>query len=349
MRTIIALSLVLNSVAWSQSQLRIPNRPEKPLFEGEQGAQNTEIKFDPASGAVTLKFLVQDPHGYFIPGIRRENFVVYENGVRQMNATVEIEHAPASLALLMEYGGRHAALNQDLPLELSRDVHQLLELVGRQDKVAIWAYADRVTRLADFSAGEGTLTGVMLTLKPPEISETNLYDAVISSLDLIRPVAGRKAIVLISSGVDTFSKATYDDALKAARSGAAPIYAIDIEAALRKAADLQGASNLVAAIDWKTAERNLGEIARASGGRLYSRANSIDLPGIYGDMLENLKVRYVITYKSSSAANPNTPRTVRVDLIDSKTGKPLEIRDTDGHAIQPTIILRPTYTQEKNP
>jgi hypothetical protein len=54
--------------------------------------------------------LVQDPSGYFIPNIRRENFVVYENGFRQQNATVEIEHSPVAMGILLEYGGRYQAL-----------------------------------------------------------------------------------------------------------------------------------------------------------------------------------------------------------------------------------------------
>jgi len=50
--------------------------------------------------------MVEDPNGYFLPNIRRENFAVYEDEVRQKNVTVEIEHAPISVALLMESGGR---------------------------------------------------------------------------------------------------------------------------------------------------------------------------------------------------------------------------------------------------
>jgi hypothetical protein len=120
MRTLLALSHIVNSFAWGQnirassvaaegSRLRIPNRLAKSPFEGEQEPQRAEVYFDRATGMVTLKFLVQDPHGYFIPGIRRENFVVYENGVRQTNATVEIEHALVSLAFLTEYGASRGA------------------------------------------------------------------------------------------------------------------------------------------------------------------------------------------------------------------------------------------------
>src|SRR4030081_3496321 len=71
-------------------QVQIPNRPASPLFKSKQGKQKTEIHFDPATGVVTLKLLVQDPNGYFIPTLRRDNFAVYENGARQQSATVDI-------------------------------------------------------------------------------------------------------------------------------------------------------------------------------------------------------------------------------------------------------------------
>ena len=90
----------------SGGQVQIPSRPTSPLFSSKQGEQKTEIHFDPATGVVTLKLLVQDPNGYFIPNLRRDNFVVYENGFGQQNATVNIEHAPVTLAVLMEFGGR---------------------------------------------------------------------------------------------------------------------------------------------------------------------------------------------------------------------------------------------------
>jgi hypothetical protein len=73
---------------------------------------------------VTIKLLVQDPNGYFIRNIRRDNFVVYENGIRQQNATVEVEHATVSLRLLMEFGDRSPALNR----ELGRKSHELASI-----------------------------------------------------------------------------------------------------------------------------------------------------------------------------------------------------------------------------
>src|SRR6185369_12407286 len=88
------------------AQVRTPNWTASPIFKGKQGPQRTEIDFDPASRIVTIKFLVQDPNHNFIPNIRPNNFVLYEDGVRQPIDSVEVEHAPVSIGLLVESGGR---------------------------------------------------------------------------------------------------------------------------------------------------------------------------------------------------------------------------------------------------
>ena len=72
------------------------------------------------------------------------------------------------------------------------------------------------------------------------------------------------------------------------------------------------------------------------------RSTISDFTPIYDDMLENLKVRYVITYRSSNA-NVKTPHTVRVDLIDPQTGKPLQIMDARGRPVLANTILQTSY------
>src|ERR1700686_4261945 len=123
------------SSAAGAGPIRIPDRSSTSLFKGEQGQQRTEIHFDPATGMVTMKLLVQDPNGYFIPNLRRDNFGVYENDVRQKNTAVEVEHAPVSLVLLLEWGGRYPGVNKVLASEVSMAARQLLEVTGREDEI----------------------------------------------------------------------------------------------------------------------------------------------------------------------------------------------------------------------
>src|ERR1700736_3169868 len=317
----------------SGAQVQVPNRPTSPLFNSTQGKQKSEMHFDPATGMVTMKLLVQDPNGYFIPNLRRDNFAVYENGVRQNNATVEVEHAPVSLALLLEWGGRYPSLNKTLASEVSMAGRQLLEVTGREDNIAIWKYADRPEPLTDFTQDHDKLNDLLLALQPPSVSETNLNDALFTVFGRMQGVRGRKAIILISSGLDIFSKATHEDVLKAARVANTPVYAISLGEILRTNAELTGTVTPSARFDWNRAARELQEIARASGGGFYSPRTTVELSPIYDDIMENLKVRYVITYKSSTAADLNSPRTVRVELVNPKTGGPPQIVDASGGTI----------------
>ena len=333
--------------AATNGQIQIPNRPSNSLFIGQQGKQRTEIHFDPATGLVTLKLLVQDLNGYFIPYLRRDNFVVYENDVRQTNATVEIEHAPVSLALALEFGGRYPSLNKILANQVFEGGRQLIEVVGREDRIAIWKYADRPELLTDFSQDHEKLDILLTSPDPPSVSEANLYDALVAILGRMRELDVRKAVVLLSSGVDTFSKAPFDEVLKVAAISNTPVYAISFGEMLQRAADVFGTAAPSARIDWKRAKHELGEIARASGGRLYSPSISIDLSVIDDDIMENLKVRYVITYKSSAAGNLDSPRKVRVELVNPKTGGPIQIVDASGKTIHAHVALEDSYVPSK--
>jgi VWFA-related protein len=291
-----------------------------------------------------MKLLVQDPAGYFIPNLHRDNFAVYENGVRQQNATVEIEHAPITLGIVMEHGGRYKGFNKTSSDEVLKVGHDLLGELGRNDKVAIWEYADQTQQIADFTTDHSRLDSVFLTAEVPDSSETNFYDALVSVSETMKPVTGRKALIVITSGVDTFSKAKYADALNAVRDSGTPVYFINVGPDLREAAKNYANAGPYARLDWSRAESQLREIANVSGGRLYTVYSSlVDLTPMYDDLMENLRVRYVISYRSTTSSPADSPRSVRVELVDPKTNGPLEIVDTNGKVIRSKVIVENSY------
>ncbi|MEA3176525.1 MAG: hypothetical protein QOI59_48 [Gammaproteobacteria bacterium] len=325
----------------SSAQVHVPNRPSKSLFQGEQGSQGMAIHFDPRTRRVTLELSVQDAHGYFIPNIRRENFAVYENGIRQHSVTVEVEHAAVTFGLLIESGGHYPGLNEALEQAASNAAYQFLDKIGRDDRVAIWTYADNLQPLCEFSQDPAALQHALSSLRPAPVSEANLYDALIAALGQMRAQSGRKALILISSGVDTFSKATFEDALQAARTSVVPIYAINDAVAARSGILPSGTT--YSRIDWQRAAAGLRKIAIAAGGRLYSPELIFDLGAMYDDLMENIRVRYVITYQSSIDADVNLPRTVKVELVDSRTGGPLKVSDANGRTVPVKVIAEEKY------
>ena len=357
---VVALVLLLTSGGWTSglarqksaaatpqsgqgSQVAVPNRPEAPLYQGEQGTQGSEIIFVPSTRTVTMKLHVEDPNGYFLPNLRRENFVVYEDGVRQKNVTVEIEHAPLSVALLMEFGGRYHELNKALGLEVPLIGRELLDVVGRDDKVSILKYDAKLETLADFKQGHEVLDDVFNHLSMQNFSEVNFFDALLETLNRMRDVNGRKAIILVSSGIDTFSKANYQLVLEAARASATPIYTIGLVHLMQRESAVYGTTAPFARIDWPAAEKQLETLAKASGGRAYALQSDPEIPAIYDDIMENLRVRYVVTYVSSNAASFGPPRKIQVDLVDPKTGQTLKIHDATGKPVAAKVFVQQTY------
>lgn len=328
----------------SVGEVTVPQRPSEPLFKGQQGKQGSEIEFAPSSRVVTIKLQVQDPSGYFLPNLRRENFAVYENGVRQKNVTVEIERAPVTVAMLIELGGRYHELNKELEKEVRDFSREMLDVVGRDDKIAVYKYDAKLEALSDFKQGHEALDSVFDHLAVPGSSETNFYDALLETLSRVREVSGRKAVIVLSTGVDTFSKATFEQTLEAVRESNTPIYAIGLAAFAQSEASLYGPEAPFARIDWNGAEGRLEQLARASGGRAYEPKTYLEIPAIYDDIMENLRVRYVVTYVSSNTATTGPPRKVRVDLIDPATGAPLTVRDSSGKTIAPKIFVQESYT-----
>ncbi|HEX4076792.1 MAG TPA: VWA domain-containing protein [Candidatus Acidoferrales bacterium] len=329
----------------SQSaQVTVPARPAIPLFKGQQGKQQSAIAFSSATRKVTIALRVEDPNGYFIPNLHRDNFAVYEDSEPQKNVDVEIEHSPVSVALLMEFGGRYHELDKAIGTEVAQIGRQFLDVAGPNDKIAAFKYGARLDVLSDFGQNRDRLNGIFDQLGAPEFSEVNLYDAVIDALNRTRVVAGRRAIIAISTGLDTFSKATFEQALQAAQDSATPIYSFGLISSVEREVPLYGPTAPFAHIDWAGAEKRLEAIARASGGRAYAPDSDLQVSAIYDDIMENLRVRYMITYISSNTAVSGPPRKIRVELVDPKTGEPLEIHDAEGRPVTAKVYVQETYS-----
>src|SRR6267154_1414473 len=331
------------------SHVTVPPRPEKPVYMGEQGTQRSEIEFAPGTRTVTVKLQVEDPNGYFLPNIRRENFAVFEDGVRQKIVDAEVEHAPITAALLMELGGRYSEINKLLANEVPRAGREFLNVIGRDDKIAVFKYDDKLQTLADFGQGHETLEKIFNHVDPPAPSEANFYDALIETLTRMKGISGRKAIILITSGVDTFSKANFQQVMQAAQDSATPIYSIGLGPLIQLECAVYGESAPFARIDWTGAEKRLETLAKVSGGRAYVLETGVGIAGIYDDIMENLRLRYVITYTSSNPATSGPPRNIEVELIDPQTGNPLKFQDSNGKPVSAKVFVQKDYRPDGTP
>jgi VWFA-related protein len=280
---------------------------------------------------------VEDPNGYFLPNIRRDNFAVYEDEVRQKNLAVDVEHAPVTVALLLEYGGRYHELNQSTGREVAEIARLFMDRLRNDDKVGIFAYGD-------INQGRDAVEKALDVLGTPPESELNFYDALLGTIERMRNISGRKAVIAISSGLDTFSKASHQQVLQAAQESETTVYTIGLMRLIQREASVYGTAAPFARIDWNSAEQQLEDLAKVSGGRAYVPDSDLEVPAIYDDLMENLRVRYVIKYVSSNTATIGPPRNIRVELIDPATGGPLKIHDASGKVVAARVYLQASYT-----
>ena len=236
-------------------------------------------------------------------------------------------------------------MNRALGEEVSGAAHQFLDEIALKDKVAVWKYGEKLCEgTGPFSEGHENLESSLVDLRTPPFSEVNFYDSLLTALDKMRTATGRKALIVISSGLDTFSKASGEAAIQAARERRHPhLMCINLAPSVRQHAAMLSSAGPYLRLDWKQAEMTLRKVAESSGGRIYSPQSTLDLSAIYDDLMENLRVRYLITYKSNSDRSLDAPRTVRIELVDSKTGGPLEIVDNNGKPVRSKISAEDNY------
>ena len=311
----------------ASAQVAVPNRPSKPLFQGRQGEQrSSEVNFDPTTRTVTMKLSVQDLNGYFVPNLHRNNFAVFEDGVQQRNVTVEVEHAPITLAVLIEMGGRSQQLNKALATEGAYLVRPLLDVLGREDKLGLFTYDDSLHTIVDFDDTHDKWDGALDRFTSPHFSETNFYDAAVQVLDRLRTIPGRKALVLLTTGIDTFSHRTFDEVIRSAETANTPVYCLGLGDMARQSV-IDITRGPLARVNWIEVTQQLQTLA----------------PTIYDDVMEHLRVRYVIAYVSSNSPTTGA-RMVQVRLVDPATSEPLRIVDASGRRVVARVLAQASYT-----
>jgi VWFA-related protein len=302
----------------------------------------SNVIYDSVSGRVRVEVSPEQVAGLRIPELRRDRFVVFENGVRQQDVKVEIEHRPVTLAVLVENGGHSSQLNSAVASEAEMIIRPLFEVLGPEDTLGVFAYDDSLHTVIDFGMQHDQWKSALSDMPKAHFSEANFYDATASLLDRLTTVSGQKAIVMLTTGIDTFSKADFETVRAKAQQAGIPIYVFGLGELARQR--LAGASwGPLARVDWSRCERQLAELARTSHGGSYLRASAVDAQGIFDEIMENLRVRYALSYVPSSMARNR--HDVAVALIDPpNTVDAARIVETSRHRAAPRIVATGSYT-----
>jgi Ca-activated chloride channel family protein len=272
-----------------------------------------DLDVEPRTGRVTLKIPAREFADMLAPGVRPGRLRVREDGVPQ-RASVDVQHAPVSVGVLIEMGGRSRQLADVLESEVPSLVRPLLDRLGPEDRLGLFSYDRELRTLLDFGAPPDTWAASLDRLEPPVFSEANFYDATLAVLERMQAQPGRRAVILLTTGIDTFSHASFADLQARARALGTPIYLLTLGDLVQHRVFTQDTGPL-ARVDWDAVERRCRDLAKASGGRAYPRVRTLSAPAIYDDVLERLRITYVLSYVSPRlAADARQPRVVEVRL-----------------------------------
>jgi VWFA-related protein len=156
-------------------------------------------------------------------------------------------------------------------------------------------------------------------------------------------IEGRKAILLITSGIDTFSKITFDQTRKKLQESGVPIYSIGLMQTLRMLMEARGMMGSIANMDFLQADNELRTFAKETGGQAFFPRFQGEYPGIFQEIHQALRNQYVITYSPTNKAHDGTYRKLKVELVNPATNDPLRVTDEKGKPVKYSIVTKAGY------
>ena len=312
-----------------------PPAPEKP--KKIEGMPDYSIKVDVP--LVTLDVLVTTKDGQFIPGLKKENFRIFEDGNAQTISNFNQSAAPITAVMLIEYANTNIRYMYDA-LNASYNFAATLK---PDDWIAVVSYDMRPQILTDFTQDKRAVMGALNMLRIPGFSERNLFDALYDTIDRVEQIDGRKYIILISTGRDTFSKLNLDQILKKLKNTQnVTIYAVSVGREYRERAEAMGVGGLITT-DWLQADNQMNTFAHMTGGRAYFPRFEGELPEIFKDVGSDIRNQYTLAYHPTNTKLDGSYRKLKVELI-APDGGPLKVRDQKGKDVKVQIYTREGYT-----
>lgn len=245
------------------------------------------------AGSVPL-YLNVETDGQLISGLTAANFRVYEDG-QPRPFHLEKPEEPASIALLVENSRASWSYAEDLVAAMQGFARHAPE--GHWYALATYSHEFMVQ--ADFTQLTGEITQVYSQLPPDEWNEVDSYDAVYEMLDKMGRMEGRRILIVIGSGFDTFSEHTLDDVKKKLESENVTVFVAAAGSALRGVYEpYLGASRMTLL----QSQAFLQMLAEKSGGFAWFPNQSAAYPSIMQGIMQSIASQYKLVYETGAPA-----------------------------------------------
>lgn len=248
---------------------------------------------------VVLNLTVTDREGNYVKALKKSDFKIYEDGVEvspEMITSFSLHESPYAAVVLLDSSG-----SMEARFSLARSAAiRFLDGLRPEDVAAVYRFDSKVERVQEFSGGRDLApTAYAIRAK----GMTTLNDAIVeASKTLADRTEQRKAIVVLSDGMDTSSNASSAKAVESALAVGATIYAVDM------------ASLDVAGSTKRQSAASLKEFAEKTGGRFISTPGGPALRDAFTGIAEELGHQYTISYRPANKKRDGKWRTLEVKL-----------------------------------
>jgi Ca-activated chloride channel homolog len=251
--------------------------------------------------------------------------------------------APMTVCLLIEFSNLYQQFYTEAWYQTLTAAYGFVGTLKPEDYVAVIAYDMRPEILSDFSTDRSKTMEALQRLRIAGFSEANLFDALVDSEERMQDIEGRKAIVLIASGRDTFSKLTFDKARKRIQAAAVPIYAVGLMQTLRELMDARGYMGPISRLDFLQADNQMRTFAKETGGQSFFPRFYGEFPNIFRSISDALRNEYALAYTPTNQAKDGAYRHIKVELVNPATNEPLAIKNEKGKPIKYQIVAKAGY------
>jgi len=289
------------------------------------------IRFDTALVMVPVSVL--DRNGRYVPQLRKDQFRLAENGVNQKIAYFATTDSPFSVVLLIDTSG-----STQMRLDDIQDAAiKFVEKLKPTDSVMVMSFDDRIQVQCKATTDRDVIQKAIRRTRTG--GGTRLYDAVDDILrKQLKTIAGRKAVVLFTDGVDTTShRASYDSTIRFAEESDAPIYSVDYDTSGMGGGMGRGTGGRGTIFgipiptpgipgstipgsspgDYRRAVAYLHALANQTGGRFYSGDTQFGIAQAFAWIAEELGRQYSLGYYPSTQGKDGERRQIKVRVTES--------------------------------
>ena len=322
-------------VAPAPSSGDLPKIPSKlaPKAKDEGGPPSATFSAD--TSLVTVDVAVVDNKNNFVPTIPRNYFRILEDNVPQTIKEYSLGQAPMTVALVVEFSRRFQWYGGGDWFLTLQTANAFLNTMRPDDYVAIIRYDLRTQIVTDFTNDRAVLQQGLRSFTFPDFSEANLFDALTDTADRMSKIEGRKAILVLTSGIDTFSKLTFDQTRRKLQDSGVPIYSIGLLQMLNPGGSM--------GIDYLQADNEMKTFTKETGGQAFFPRWPAEIGDVFNSMQSAMRNQYTLAYSPSNQEHDGKFRKITVQLIDPSTNQPIVMKDEKNKPIKYTIIAKQGY------